>query len=624
MNPTEPKDIFDYVVQEMSRFSSEEVEVFDNYSWNFKRHVQMSMSFLHSQFLEGTNDYKVKNPFKNIVRPLMNLRFRAEDIDVKDIVLYVEEKNTQHLSFLVKKYYQEVFIKEHDLDTFLNEMAEEEITFGGVLVQKTDTACPEMLPLQSVAFCDQTDIFGGAIAFQHWFSPTKLKEMEKKGWGNTANGATGSIDDLIHAAQTQKDSFGTSTGTKKNHTPGKAIEVFIIRGPLPKAYLDDSDTFDEFTNQIQIVAFYGREGDFTQKTILYRKEEADSNLKFYTNKKVYLRALGVGGVEELFDDQIWTNFFEIQKKNMLEAGAKVGLYTDDDAFSNRNKIKDMENLEILTVADGKRIEQIPTVSPARIQLFDKAIIDLFEHAQLTESATDAVLGETPPAGTPFRLQDKVIQQGKGLSEYRREKKAKFIEELHQDWIIPYIQKEITKGKEFLSTLSTDELKYVSDCLVRNQIAKQNNELVLSGKDPLTPDEKQQLEMQVRKDFATKGTKHWVEVLKSEFKDRSLAISINVAGKQKDLAAMTDKLFSVLQFVIANPQMTQIPGVSEAVNQILELSGISPVDFAAMLTMPQMQPQSPQLPAGGAPPQGQPQGVPMPQMGQQKPVAANNY
>src|SRR3990172_2805442 len=103
---------------------------------------------------------------------------------------------------------------------------------------------------------------------------------------------------------------------------------------------------------------------------------------FHTSKKVYGRALGRGVGESLLHPQIWTNFLEIHKMNMLEAGSKVPLYTDDSGYTNRNKIQDMENLEITTIEDGKRIYQVPTVAPVNVQLLDKAINEFYEHAQL--------------------------------------------------------------------------------------------------------------------------------------------------------------------------------------------------------------------------------------------------
>ena len=64
----------------------------------------------------GKNDYK---PVKNITRPILNLQHRTEDIELKDVQIYVNDADKYHLSFLVKKYHDDVFVQENDLDTFL-------------------------------------------------------------------------------------------------------------------------------------------------------------------------------------------------------------------------------------------------------------------------------------------------------------------------------------------------------------------------------------------------------------------------------------------------------------------------------------------------------------------------
>ena len=152
---------------------------------------------------------------------------------------------------------------------------------------------------------------------------------------------------------------------------------------------------------------------------------------------------------------------------MLEAGSKVPLYTDDPNYQNRNKIIDMENLEITTIEEGKVIRQVPTVAPANIQLFEKSIDEWFEQAQLQGSAFDPILGKEPPSGTTFRGQERTVQQGRGLHDRRRGQRAKFIEEIYRDWEIPRMVKKIIGGKEFLATLTSDEKEWMSNQLADN-------------------------------------------------------------------------------------------------------------------------------------------------------------
>lgn len=569
---TFPETIFDYIVNEENDFKTGEVNIFDNYSWNFANHVQMSVSFKQGKFLNASNDPKFKPPFKNIVLPTLRLRYRAEDIDVKDVVLYIEEPEKHHLSFLVKKYHDDVFVIENDLDSFFDKAKEEKIDLGGVLV-KRGKILPEVVHLQSIAFCDQMDIMSGPIALKSNFSPDKLRGKTKLGWGDKKNGATISIEELIALAKQEKGPVGTLT-TRSNKTPGKNIEVYIVRGQMPERYLQGNK--DDLVSQVQIVGFYygqkGRKG-----VTLYKALETEEVYKFHNPEEVYNRALGIGGVEEIFDAQIWTNFAEIHKTNMLKAASKVVLQTTDEAYATRNKIIDMDNLEVTVTKEGTRIDQVPTGS-ANIQLFNQSLNEWEVYAKEITGATDPLLGKQPPAGTPFRLQERVVFEGKGLHDYRRGRFAKFIEEIYRDWIIPQIAKEIVKGKTFLTNFTPDEMQFVMEKVSSNRAAKTRIEQVLDGK---IPEDLETLKQKERDALARRGNQHFIEILKDELKDVQFKVKVNVSGKQKDLALMADKWVNILRQYFATPQMRQDPIALKLLNRIMESSGLPSIDFSSI-------------------------------------------
>ena len=225
--------IYEFVKEQENDFETQEIKVSDNWNWSFRKHVQLIFHLKNGIFFTGENDWM--RAFKNIMEPILNLAYWAEDIEVKDVFFYIEEKAGRVLSFLVKKYHDEVFVKENNLDTLFDQIAESDIDYVGVLVQKNDSPCPEVIKLKRIAFCDQTDILGGPIAFKHNFSPSKLRGMKKYGWGSNKNGANISIEDLIVLADNNRTPAGMAGNPNK--TTGKTIEVYIIRGNLPEHYL---------------------------------------------------------------------------------------------------------------------------------------------------------------------------------------------------------------------------------------------------------------------------------------------------------------------------------------------------------------------------------------------------
>lgn len=586
--------IYSYVKTEESKFDTEEVRVGENWTWNFKNHVQLIFHLKNGMFYTGENNWM--RAFKNIMEPILNLAYWTEDIEVKDILFFIESARGRALSFLIKKYHDEVYVRENDLDTFIDEITESDIDYGGVLVQKTDKGRPEVLDFNAIAFCDQTDIMGGPIAFKFSFSPDKLRGMAKYGWGEEKNGANTSIQELITMADSTK-SPASGMSSKENDTTGRVIEVYVVRGCLPENYMLDNDNMENFYEQVHVIAFYTGKSLKKEGVTLYRKPEDESNLKFHTSKKVYGRALGRGVGESMLHPQIWTNFLTIHKTRMLEGGAKTPLMTDDPNFHNRNKIQDMENNEIVVIAPDTKLPPTPiqTINTANVQIYQNAINELFEHAQFTGSAFDPVLGKEATSGTTFRGQERTVAQGRGPHDRRRGQRAKFIEEIYRDWIIPDIIKKITKGKTFLATLTADEMMWVSERLADNYVYGKQVEAILSGE---IPEEAELLKQEFLKSFSKTGNKQMLEIIKEEFRGISSTIGINIAGKQKDLSMMSDKLLSIFQFVIGNPQMfqqaMQIPALAKSFNDIMEFGGLNQVDFTTIGQIP-MQPMQPNQP-----------------------------
>lgn len=562
------KNIFEYILKEESSFYLP-INV-NEWDWSFADHLKTSFFYKHGRLLTGNTDDK---PVKNIVKPILNLQYRTEDIDVKDIVLYVDNPDKFHLSFLLKKYHDDVYLKENNLDDFIDTTKEENIDYGGVIIEDIGQNVPEYHPLQSIAFCDQTDILSGVICFKYFLSPDQLLEMTDRGWGLDSNGADISLEELLVLSQKDEKDKKDKKGAPIK-TPGKYVEIYRVSGSMPQYWLEGEK--DNYVYQTQIVAFYIDKENEKQGVTLFKKKDNKKRFKVFKRDPINGRALGWGGVEELFDPQVWVNYDKIQIKNMLDAASKTILQTDDGAFAARNKLKNMDNLEIAVVEDGKTIRQVDTF-PRNASLFDKSSLEWEEHAKTLGDANDALAGKSPTSGTPFALQELVTNTSMGMHDYRMGKYAKWLEEVYRDFIIPKMIKEITKGTKFLSSLSMEEMQEVADKMVEFEAYKFKKEMVLNG-ETFTDEEVEAKKVEIRKSFMA-DNKKFIEILKEEFKGLPVAININIAGKQKDLSAQVQKLGNIFRQIISNPAVLDDPRMSKLFNQILESSGLSPIDFA---------------------------------------------
>jgi hypothetical protein len=224
--------------------------------------------------------------------------------------------------------------------------------------------------------------------------------------------------------------------------------------------------------------------------------------------------------------------------------------------------------------------------------------DLKATARMLGSASDAQLGLNPVSGTPLGTTQIVTAQGLGIHDYRRGKIASFIEEIYRDWVLQYLIDDMNKGLTWVDELTLDEMQKLSEDVMTNEFNRYIKEKILAKQTPPTPEELEILKEIFKKEF-TKSSKKFLEIVRGDFKGLPMKIKINVAGKQKDMSKMVDKLGNVWRAIFANPQgfmaTMAIPGANKAFNQMLEGSGLEQFDFSQAPPMPQSMPEQLQEP-----------------------------
>ncbi len=573
------KDIFDFCKEEKSAYETIGVTVAADYEWHMPERIKKNILYKDGQLLSGKDENK---PVKNIILPILNVSYRSEGFDVKDIELYVDNPDKYYMSLIIRKYHDQWAIK-NGIDTFIDDIVESYVDFGGVLVKNVKDVRPEVIPLQKLAFCDQTDILSGPFAIKHQYSIDQLKEKSDV-WDAEA------INDVIVASMSEKTN--DQSNGRKSKTPGKYIEIFEIHGMFPISWLSENEIdYNEqdeynYSRQIHIICYNTHKDNYGDGACLFKGKEKDGLFKVLKRDSRYATALGRSAIEELEESQVWTNYNLIQIKMMLDKAALMIGITDDPSFNTKNRFTDLEQGEWLVKQPNTDAQ--PFIFPAQnIQQFENAVIQWENHARTTGSANDAQLGENPTSGTPFKLQALVVNEGEGIHKYRRGKIAVFVEEIYRDWIMDDIVSDMMKGKVFLSELSIDELNDVVKNVVNNHVNTIIKKNLLSGK-PIFKEEQEQLIQKFSDDFKSKGTKKFLELFKDEMKDVSTDVKINVAGKQKDLALLVDKLSNIVKQVMANPAILQDPNMAKLLNTIFEASGIPPINFQPVPPVPQGQ------------------------------------
>lgn len=597
------KDIYEYITTEEANYKTLKVPVQDGWEWNMYEHIRRSVLFKNSKFSKGDNDGN--RPFKNIIRPILNVAYRSEGFNVTDIEPFVNDPDKYYKSFLVRRYHPK-WARKNDIDTFIDETVESYVDFGLALTKNANSVRPENVPLQSIAFCDQTDILSGPICIRHQYSPDQLLEMKGK-WEDDE------IDNAILQSKAEKVMPGSGDKTVK--TPGKYIEVFELHGMFPETWLNDEKKAEtdekgekvyeysdgnKYCLQAHYVCFYkdNKDGDKKKGICLFSGKEKEPIFKAVVRDKIHNRACGFGGVEELFEPQVWINYNEIKVKSMLDAAALLVLQTADSDFETKNgNLNNLESGRVLIHEENKALTQV-SITPQNQNLFENKTKEWENNARNIGSANEAQLGISPTAGTPFKLQDLVVAEGQGIHEYRQGKISTYISEIYRDWSLKYFSKDMMEGQKFLDDLSLDELQYVAKAVIDNEVNdKIKEKMLLPGKKAkmMQKPEIDALRNLLQKQFMDAGGKRFIEIFAKEMAELPIDVYVNIAGKQKNLAKNADKLTNIFRQVIANPQVLAIPGMGKLFNEIIESSGFSPVDFS-MLTLAAPAPAEPLAPA----------------------------
>lgn len=577
-------NIHDFIIEEEANYKTIRVPVTGNKTWNMYEHIDRCTNVANGWFHQGKDDGM--RPYKNIVKPIINVARRSEGFDVKDIEPYVNDEQNYYKSFLVRKYHPQ-WARRNDIDTFIDEVVESQIIYGLTLVKSVGQVRPEVVPLPQIAFCDQTEVMGNPLCLKHSYSPSDMRKFGK-------NWKADKVEEAILMARFEKPTAKEGQPAK---TPGKYIEVYELHGYFPNYCLGEDAEYegepDEYSEQMHIVCYYTNSASKKTGITLFSGKMPEPIFKTLKIDSIYGRACGVSEVEDLFEPQAWTNYSAIKIKAILDAAALILFQTTDKKFAKQNKITELEPNTILTHEEGGAITKIEN-SVQNLTAFTNHQITLENDARVMGSASDAQLGTNPVSGTPFALQSLVVQQGQGIHEWRQGKIATFISELYRDWILKYLVKEMNNGQKFLEELSVDELAEVAEKIAVNRSNDWVRERILNTGDIPTEAERQARMDAEREGFIKKGSKQFIEIMKDDLKDIPIDVMVNIKQKQKDMSKAADTITNVLRVVMANPDAFRNSGISKPFNELLEDSGFSPINFAE-LTKPAPQPVGEVLP-----------------------------
>ena len=85
----ETKDVYSYITTEENAWKITRVPLTTAKDWNMSEHIERCTNVSNAWFHSGKNDGL--RPYNDIVTPIINVAFRSEGFDVKDIIPFVND-----------------------------------------------------------------------------------------------------------------------------------------------------------------------------------------------------------------------------------------------------------------------------------------------------------------------------------------------------------------------------------------------------------------------------------------------------------------------------------------------------------------------------------------------------
>ncbi len=564
----------------MSNITTELEQIISNYNksidlvnglpFSQKSTIRTIEFYNNSKYLNGNRDeLQREKPFYQILNAICDVENTAKDLDTKDINITSDSPNHYLESWLLSKDIQ-VWMKESNFAKILNDMRDVHTRYGSLLVKRVikDGKLTLEMPEWKNVITDQVNIIRGAIVETHWMTAGELSKMTE--WDKKQ------INELL----------------KKSTGSNKRIPIYEIRGEFPQSFIKELNgekvnPKDHITFSYQLYYIAGNPTDNKTEvnaTIpLYWEDNTERVYKYLARKPKAGRGFGVGVMEEGEEAQVWTNDAILKQYRAMEYTTKVIAQSASKKLKGRNLLTETDDGTILEHEDGKPITSVNLLPSGGLTQYNNLINQWYQQLEKTTSAYAAQRGDTPPSGTPFRLQATVLQQSSSVFKTLQQELGIFITEIFEDWIMPHLSKQLNREHILAYEFSPEELKEIDNKFNVKYANQKAIEMISNGK--IFTQEDYDKWIGVADEFI-KQTKaqRFIQIPKDFYKNLKAKVTVNITGEQRNKAATLESLNNILITYASNPNLSQDPVASQLLARIIELSGagISPIQITSAI------------------------------------------
>lgn len=595
-------------------------------SWSMHDTIETIDAYLNSKHISGPVDSLGREkPFFNIVIAIVNVWYRATNIDRKNIRFTPSSPSAVILAFVANILLQQ-WMDQQNFGKFLKDWGRSLARYGSSVpkfVEKGKDLVATIVPWNRL-IPDTIDFDSISRIEKFYKTQAQLKNMATKGHPDYAGYDMVAVKNIITNVTQRRTLDRLQQDNQSNF-----IEVYEVHGYMDSRLITGDDGRNvgpediKYTRQMHAIAFFGKEGkddEWDDFTLFKGIEGQDPYMKTDLIEEDG-RTLSIGAVEASFDAQWQTNHTVKNMRDTLDLASKLIFQTADPMFAGRNVLNAIETGDILTHGVNMPLETVNTPAP-NIQAMQNYLQQWMEVAQQVTSTPDAMRGNKLPSGISYALGRLQTSQASSLFDVMTENKGLQLEQMIRRFCIPHFKKQLKNKKVIVAHLDDAQIKEIDAYYIPYAAVQQYNKRttglmldyakhIANGQpaNPPAPFDQQAEENNVRQQLAPLGNKRffkpdelegmWKDVF-ADFEWDNLKIEITPENNDKQATLTT--LSTVLQSIAGNPAILQDPNAKMLFGKILMETGVvSPLEISSPTPPPQNTPGGgPPAPGGNVP------------------------
>lgn len=571
-------------------------------NWSMHNTIERIDAYLNSKHISGEVDSLGREkPFFDISTAIVNIWYRATDIDRKDIKFVPTNNESVVLAFVANIILQN-WMNDNRFGQFLNTWGRSLARYGSSIpkfVEKADKLVPSIVPWNRY-IADPVQFDALPRIEKLYMTPAQLRKMTQ--YDQDA------VDSLIEKHQTRR-----TLDKQQKDIMSEFVEVYEVHGDLDMRLLDDEPDLSlpnkdiKYTQQMHVISYVQEGGkdtydDFT----LYKGREAKDPYMITHLIEEDGRTLAIGAVEHAFEAQWQQNHSVKNMKDTLDLASRLIFQTADTNFVGRNVLTAIETGDVLIHADAKPLERVANDNPSIAALQNYGAMWQTIAQEIT-ATPDALRGKQPPANTPYGTTALLTENSNSLFELMTQNKGLALEDMLRTFVIPYIKKQLKNKKQVAAILDQNGLQQIDQMYIPVEAVKRYNAKTIAQTLSMQPGQTTGLpqpfnataaQQDLQQETGAQGNqrffvpddaddKTWAEVF-SDFEWDS--IRVEITNENSDKQATLQTLNTVFQTIASNPIILNNPDARLVFNAILSETGkISPMQIAGGTTLPAPRP-----------------------------------